>query len=117
MEQESKRLTEQIQWLTNNGVEASDSLKCREELLSYDKKVLRLLDWTKAENRSSQIVTGSTDEEGMIRMTVPHGMYRLLVRGRAGFNDALWQSDVLITSGKETDVKLSVPLQACLAVQ
>jgi len=115
MDQELKRLKTYGQWLEENGSTTSEVLICRRELLSYDEPVIGTMKWAEQQNKDWQVLTGNTDEEGMIDLTVSHpGMYRLVVHGRAGFNDAVWQSDVVVTPGAATKVKLSAPVKACI---
>jgi hypothetical protein len=116
LSEEVNRLKEENEWLEANAVQVSDSLVCRHELLSYDKRNIQLLEWARARNKGWQVIIAEADEEGTIRINVPRrGMYRMVVRGRAGYNDVIWQSDVVVRPGEETSVKLSTPLHSCLA--
>jgi hypothetical protein len=118
LSEEVNRLKEENEWLEANAVQVSDSLICRHELLSYDKRNVQLLEWARARNKGWQAIITEADEEGAIHINVPRrGMYRMVVRGRAGFNDAIWQSDVVVRPGAETSVKLSAPLHSCLAAE
>jgi hypothetical protein len=63
-------------------------------------------------------LSAEADEEGQLRIVVPRsGKYLLIVRGRAGFNEAFWKADVTVESGAETVVKLGHPEKACVVMQ
>lgn len=118
MDQELKRLTEYTQWLEENGRDLSESLVCRRELLSYDSFVVQMMTWAKDQNKMWQVIIDQADEEGTFKTSVPHpGRYRLLIRGKAGLNEAFWNADVVVNSGEETTVKLSAPNKACLTIE
>ncbi len=115
MNEEIQRLTTYGDWLKENGAATSDALICRRELLSYDELVVGTMKWAEEQNKGWQVLTGNADEEGVIDLSVPRpGMYRLVIRGRAGFNDAVWESDVVVTAGAVTKLKLSSPAKACI---
>jgi hypothetical protein len=87
-----------------NGESWSDSLDCQTELLTYRKALLGTLNWATSKNKPWQIIGTETDEEGMFRVEVPRpGKYTLIVRGRAGFNEAAWISEnIHVAPGTET---------------
>ena len=117
-DQESRRLKDYSQWLKENGKDTSESLWCRTELLGYNKSVLEIMKWADSENKRWQVIIGQADEEGTFKISVPHpGKYRLLIRGRAGFNEAYWNTDVAVNAGVETTVKLAAPSKSCLEIE
>jgi hypothetical protein len=96
----------------------SDELaECRSMLLAYDKATLEILTWARETNQTAQIALEDADEEGRFTLSALPGSYLLVVRGRAGFNDASWQTNVTVEAGKETTVKLGSPEQSCLALE
>jgi hypothetical protein len=96
----------------------SDELaECRSMLLAYDKATLEILTWAREASQTAQIVLEEADEEGRFTLSALPGSYLLVVRGRAGFNDASWQTNVTVEGGKETTVKLGSPEQSCLALE
>jgi hypothetical protein len=120
MEQHNKAMEElnkQLEGSTN----WSESLSCRKELLTYRHAILETLKWAEAEKKAWQVVSVQTDEEGNFRVPISRpGKYLVLVRGRAGLNDAVWQSDavgVTITPGQVANIKLASPEKACLDVE
>ena len=120
--QEVKRLDEFNKWLSGevrqqdeNGSGASESLVCRKELIGYDGTILETMKWAEAQNKIWQVIVAQADEEGTFKITVPHpGAYKMLIRGKAGLNDAFWTDDIVVNPGVETKVKLSSPEKACL---
>lgn len=40
------------------------------------------------QNKRDQVMRTKTDEDGYFKVTVPQGNYKVLVSGRAGYNDA-----------------------------
>jgi hypothetical protein len=92
---------------------------CLEQLLEYDKALIETLKCCQYERKADQIVFADADEEGNFKISVtPAGIYTLVARGRAGFNEALWQGgQITIDSGMETTVKLSAPEKSCLVVE
>jgi hypothetical protein len=104
--------------LQHNAMNWNDSTMCRQELLTYEKAVSEALKWVNDQDKASQVVFDNADEEGNFKIAVPHpGIYTLLVRGRAGFNEAFWQDDVKVNSGVETTIKLSAPTKSCLLIE
>jgi hypothetical protein len=112
---------------------APESVRCPFFLGSYVHAVAKTLDW--ADTKQSQVVFGTTDEEGKFTVSLPPadltdvtfedglprgnsvfapGLYLVIVRGSAGFNDAVWQSEVTLRSGESLNIKLSEPARACL---
>jgi hypothetical protein len=96
------------------------ALECRKGLEVYTNALSAALDSAKAAGKANQFLSAETDEEGNFKMVAPPGAYRLLARGRAGFNDAVWTSgiyDIEVKSGAETAVKLGKPEKTCLTIE
>ena len=97
----------------------SESLRCREDLLIYHKALEGTLRWAVDQNKQSQILLADADEEGNFNMPVAQpGIYTLLVFGRAGLNEALWElGDVKVAPGLETRLKVFAPKKSCLVIE
>jgi hypothetical protein len=91
---------------------------CRRGLLVFAEAVSHALRWTDENGRPKEFMSVDTDEEGSFKITgVPAGYYFLVVRGRAGPNDAVWTlNDILVKPGTDVSVKLSSPEESCLAL-
>ncbi|SPE17998.1 exported hypothetical protein [Candidatus Sulfotelmatomonas gaucii] len=94
----------------------SEAALCRRGLLVYQNALVDTLKWASSENKDWQIVRADADEDGAFKVAIRRpGVYTLLVRGHAGFNDAFWESGPLtVTPGGEIAVKLSSPEESCL---
>ena len=115
MEQHNKAMEDLNKELERQGANWSESLSCRKELLTYLHATVETLKWAEAEKKAWQVISTQTDEEGNFSVSIPRpGKYLLLVRGRAGLNEAAWRSDVTIAPGQPTNVKLTSPEKACL---
>lgn len=99
----------------------SESVNCLKELQTYSDAIVETLKWADAEKKAWQVISAQTDEEGNFRVSIPHpGKYLVLVRGRAGLNEAVWQSGVegvIIAHGQDTNVKLASPEKSCLDLE
>lgn len=116
LDERTKALEAYTKDLEGNGESWSESLSCQKELLTYRHAIVKTLEWAQAEKKSWQVISAQTDEDGNFRIPIPRpGKYVVLVRGRAGFNEAVWQdTDLEITPGQVTTVKLASPEKACL---
>lgn len=97
----------------------SDESVCKKKLFNYETAVLKAREWALANGKLSQVIRTTTDEEGKFVVSLPTGNYVLLVRGRAGFNEAVWVSGaagVIVQPGSKTEIKLSSPEQSCLDI-
>lgn len=101
----------------------SDSFSCRKDLLVEDAAIFATMQWCSDNKKADQMPMTDADEEGYFRiMNVRPGVYRLVARGQAGFNDAFWsvgfgeQDDITVSPGKETSLKLASPEKACLTI-
>jgi hypothetical protein len=96
----------------------SDSQKCRTEYVGYLRATSAALDWTTDKNKWWQVITAHADEKGTFRVTVHRsGTYIVVVRGRAGLNEAFWIAELVkVTPDMETVLKLSSPEIACLDI-
>jgi hypothetical protein len=91
-----------------------DFINCRRDLLEYDHGIVAAMRWCTT-NRKLQMLLTEADEDGSFRIPdVPPGVYDLVVRGRAGFNEAAWsvgfiaddgQDHITVPPGKEVMLK------------
>jgi hypothetical protein len=100
----------------------SDSKSCRKDLRAVDHAIEATIQWSLEQKKPDQVLTTQADEEGNFRMTgVRPGVYDVIARGRAGFNEAFWDvgdvesglKDITVVSGREMKVKLGSPVKAC----
>lgn len=106
-----KEFEENYQW--------SDEIACLKELAVFRPAMIKTIEWALAHKKTSQIIKTQSDEEGGFSASLPPGKYHLLVRGRAGFNEALWDSGmeyVDIHPGSHVEIRLSSPDKSCLDV-
>jgi hypothetical protein len=111
----TKALKEDMEKMSVQNIE---SRPCYMDLLIYSSSFRKALKWASANKQEWQIITDQTDEEGNFKISVPHpGDYDVLVRGRAGLNEAVWESPnyVTVTLGEETTIKLSSSEVSCVA--
>lgn len=97
----------------------SEKMACIKDLATFRPAMIRTMEWAEAKNKPSQIVKAQSDEDGNFSASLPPGKYHVLVRGRAGFNEGLWDSGlehVEIHPGSHTEIKLSSPHTSCLDV-
>lgn len=104
---------------------SSESIICTLDLIEFDTAIRTLTNW-RISNGKTQVLAGDADEDGYFKITgVPPGVYDLVARGRAGFNDAAWSvglsfdstGKIIVPSGKELVLKLSSPVKACPTVE
>jgi len=110
-EQYIKELEVNPQW--------SEKMACMKDLATFRPAIIKTMDWAEAKNKPSQILKVQSDEEGNFSASLPPGKYHVLVRGRAGFNEALWNSGleyVDIHPASHTEIKLSSPDKSCVDV-
>jgi Carboxypeptidase regulatory-like domain len=88
---------------------------CQTQLVGYITALRDTLRWATEQRKPEQIKTAEADEEGRFKITgLPAGRYTLVVTGQAGVNSAFWDTDVVVTAGQTTSVKLSSPKRACV---
>src|SRR5436189_1122875 len=84
----------------DGGSGGNERLICLTQLAAVDEGLMATIDWVRANKRLKEIVISSTDEDGWFRAKVPFGIYDLVVRGRAGANDAYWATHTIVISNK-----------------
>ena len=98
----------------------SEKMACIKDLATFRPAMIKTMDWGEAKNKPSQIVKTQSDEDGNFSASLPPGKYSVYVRGRAGFNEALWDlGDMLyvdIHPGSHTEIKLPSPNTSCVDV-
>jgi hypothetical protein len=95
----------------------TEKMACMKDLATFHPAMFKAIDWAEAHGKQSQIVKTQSDEEGSFSASLPPGKYSVYVRGRAGFNEALWDlgvENVDIHSGPHTEIKLSSPEKSCV---
>ena len=116
--QEQLRLSEARLEAARQGTATSESVECLEDLRTYYTALGDILKWSDDPKNANQLLVANADEEGHFSIVVPRpGLYALLARGRAGFNEAFWDLSldyITVESGKETTVKVASPEKACL---
>jgi hypothetical protein len=108
----------------------SEAVVCQKGLLIVDESLDKVAQWVEQNKMYSQLKGTDADEEGKFRVSgVASGTYTVVIRGRAGINDAYWQADVFVgLDGKVTEfaggaatqvaeVKLGSPKEACLSIE
>jgi hypothetical protein len=110
----------------------SEELLCRKELLLITDSVQAAVKWVEENKKYSEFLSAQADEEGTFQISgVAPGGYTLAVRGRAGENEAYWETDVFFVQvggkmswkvgandflpGKDVSIKLSSPEKVCFA--
>jgi len=90
---------------------------CLKQLYMFQPVLLKVLDWAEANKKMSQITILKTDEDGNFTTTLAPGAYTIAIRGRAGFDEALWESgplnDISVSPNHNLDLKFSSPSQSC----
>ena len=116
---EAKKRLEETRRDVREGLDLTDSIRCRREILGEDMALLKTLEWSESAKKGDQILTADADEDGNFKVpTVPPGRYILVARGHAGFNEALWINDSLtVEPGTEITLKLASPKVACSTVK
>jgi hypothetical protein len=113
----AKQLLEALREMSGKPAARSEQLVCLRELMTYSTAMLETMKWADAEQKRDQIIQTDTDEDGNFDLAGPPGIYTLIVKGRAGLNDAVWTRDVVkIVPGETTLLKLASPEPACLTV-
>jgi len=94
----------------------SDEANCSANLREYTEAIKSTSIWAHESNKLSQIMVEQLDEEGNFKIAgVPTGFYIVIVSGRAGVNEAVWQKlDVEITAGQATSIKMPTPENVCV---
>lgn len=101
----------------------SESKSCSKDLEVFDKAILATMQWAVDQKMDYEVLNANADEEGNFKITgVRAGIYDLIARGRAGFNEAFWRTadvesglqDIKVAPGMETTVKLASPVKSCL---
>lgn len=101
----------------------SDSISCSKDLDVVDVAIQGTLRWSLEQKKPDRVLVIHADEEGNFRTTGVHpGVYDMIARGRAGFNEAFWHTndvesglqDITVAAGKEATVKLAAPVKSCL---
>jgi hypothetical protein len=110
----------------------SEESSCRQELHVRDESVASTIRWVEYNEKYSEFLTTQADEEGTFHISgIEPGGYTLVVRGRAGMNEAYWETDVFFIQvggkmswkvggddfipGKDVSIKLSSPEKSCFA--
>jgi hypothetical protein len=93
-----------------------ESEMCPIRLAMYRDVIFQTLQEASSTHKESQAIVADADEYGMFHVVVSHpGKYVILAVGRAGVNDAFWESDdIVVNAGATTTVKLSSPVEACV---
>jgi hypothetical protein len=100
-------LQKQLEALQENHNSGKDAY-CRNDLIAVDKAILETFEWTKSNRLSALVRFGDTDEEGYFTIAqVQPGTYDLIVRGRAGINDASWHQEVRLGAKEKLTTKVS----------
>jgi hypothetical protein len=103
--------------LQKNRGDWSERYACLKELGIYSSTMLKVMEWSESKQIYDQVVNLQTDEEGFFSITLPPGIYIVTARGRAGANQAVWDTslsgDVTLKPGSHLDVKLSSPSKSC----
>ena len=116
---ERKKLLAEAVGGQNSGIDSDQrwaALLCRTGLLAYEKGLDGVLRWALDNpKKADQMIRADSDEEGRFKISVPPAEYYLVVRGRAGSYEAVWEEhDLTVTSGMETNIALGSPKEACL---
>jgi hypothetical protein len=97
----------------------SEKTACMKDLETFRPAIIKAMEWAQVHSKQSQIAKTQTDEEGNFSASLPAGKYDVYVRGRAGFNESLWDTgiyNVTIQPGAHVVLKLSSPEKSCLDV-
>ncbi|HWG18679.1 MAG TPA: hypothetical protein VN678_12500 [Acidobacteriaceae bacterium] len=95
----------------------SERTACLKDLSTFHLAVLKVLDWAENNKKQSQILVTKTDEDGYFSAALPPGQYHVWARGRAGFNESLWDSSpeiIDIQPRSHIELKLASPRTSCL---
>jgi hypothetical protein len=97
------------------GLPPDTELRCETKIRVYDLAIQSALKAARDQDASDAYHILEADEEGRFQFkNVEPADYEILVRGRAGGNDAYWSKSLHVDAGKVTQIKLSEPVVACL---
>lgn len=100
--------------LTEDANKSGASVRCSSDLLNAFKAAIATVDWAREHKLTAYALILDADEEGNFSIgKIQPGVYDLVVRGRAGINDAYWLQVVTIKAGEKTEVKLSSVEASC----
>ena len=120
MEESNKASELYMKQLDASGASWSDKMLCMNDLHTFEPVILKVIDWASVHKKTAQLISTQTDEEGRFSTLAPPGEYIVLVRGRAGYNEALWDTnplnDIQVGPGARVEVKLGSPTKSCPAV-
>jgi hypothetical protein len=92
----------------------SESAECLRVLDLVDRVLSDTLRWAEEKKQAGQIVSTVADEKGNFKLSgVPAGFYLVVVRGRAGDDDAYWSADLVVEPGGAATLQLSTPEKSC----
>jgi hypothetical protein len=87
---------------------------CKLEMNAHDIAIQSAIKAAMDQGATDAFYLLQADEEGKLQSNdIEPGAYAMLVRGRAGANDAYWEEAVKIDAGKTTQIKAAEPLLAC----
>jgi hypothetical protein len=122
----NKQLTQWMETTDNY----SQAVVCQKGLLIVSEALDKVARWVEQSKMYSQFKGTDADEEGKFRVSgVAFGSYTIVIRGRAGMNDAYWEADVLVgfdgkvtefaggAANQVTEIKLGSPKEACLSIE
>jgi hypothetical protein len=112
---QSAKLRAEVLAKTTEVNQTIEGVLCAREMVFFAMAILSTTKWAKDNDKIGQVLVADADEDGQFRIArVPVGLYTVLVSGRAGMYDALWEErDVEIHPGKATSIKMSDPQKAC----
>lgn len=90
------------------------AMNCKLEIGAYDKAIDSAMEAALREGVIDAYFELQADEEGKLQTkNIEPNTYEIIVRGRAGMNDAYWSEALTIEAGKTTQIKLAEPRLAC----
>jgi hypothetical protein len=153
VEEHSRELEAETKRMESDSSAASESVDCRNDLLMIIRSVQAAAKWAEKGNVTFGLLSTKTDEEGQFQMPeveldrdtanplldsdgkkVPgkEWEYTLVAKGRAGANDAYWETEIIIIQlngktqwrvgagefvpGRDVHIKLSSPEKSCLVI-
>jgi hypothetical protein len=106
--------------LEKDGVNWSEKSTCLKSLTIYSSTLVKVLEWVEANAKFKQVTIAQTDESGNFSVALAPGEYIVTVRGRAGYNEAVWDTSPLnnpvVKAGGRTQIKLSSPDKSCVSI-
>ena len=97
------------------GLPQDAELSCEAKIEVYDRALQSALKAARDQDANDAYYVLQADEEGKFHLkNIEPGEYEILVRGRAGANDAYWCKSLRIEAGKVAQIKLGEPVEACL---